>query len=685
MKSAIIQNCRSKHLRRFALREDKLTLNTLLSEARALENSEQQAKGIEERLASTTIADETNYVSPAGKSQQCRNCGLSWPHFESPCPAKGQTCRKCKKANHYAQVCRSSAQMPNQPFRKLGVERQYDNKHKPQKIQQVAPEDISSKSSSSEDEHLYTCQESTTFKMPSTKVKINNAHFKMVIDTGASINIIDQTTFALINKTKPISLQRTHTKLFAYGSTQQLPVLGKFETIIESKKRVTVASIHVVKGNYGSLLSYQTAAELDLIKLNVNKVDQHPSSSDEIAKKFPAIYNGIGKLKNFEVKLHIDETVPPVAQHARRIPFHLRKKVSAALKQLENQGIIEKVEGPTPWISPLVIPKNDGTVRLCVDMRMPNRAIQRERHPSPTVDDLIHAMNGAKVFSKLDLRSGYHQLSLAKESGYITTFATHKGLRRYTRLNFGTNSASELFQNVIHDQIHDIPGVINISDDVIVYGKTQQDHDIALHAVCQRFAEVGLTLNQQKCQFSQNKLTFFGMVFSSEGISADPAKVSAIKNVSPPHSVKDVRSFLGMATYCAKFIPNFSDLSEPLRQLTTKNAHFRWTRQEHSAFDNIKSALTSDTVMAYFDPTKQTELTTDASPWGLSAILSQKTPSNDDRRIVAYVSRCLSVVEKKYSQTEREALAIVWAMESRYMSIYMEGSLHCAPIASLLK
>ena len=191
-------------------------------------------------------------------------------------------------------------------------------------------------------------------------------------------------------------------------------------------------------------------------------------------------------------------------------------------------------------------------------MRMANRAIQREWHPSPTVDDLINELNAAKVFWKLELRFGYHQLSLANESRYITTFATHKGLRRYKRLNFGTNSASELFQQVIHDQIDDIPGAINISDDV-----------------CQRFAHIDLTLNQRKCQFSQTKLTFSGMVFSVEGVSPDLIKVSAIKNVSPTNSVKNVQSFLGMATYCSKFILNFSHLSEPLRKLTVKNATFR--------------------------------------------------------------------------------------------------------------
>ena len=266
--------------------------------------------------------------------------------------------------------------------------------------------------------------------------------------------------------------------------------------------------------------------------------------------------------------------------------------MSAELKKLEEQDVIEKVEGPTPWVSPLVvIPKKNGDVRLCVDMRMPNQAIQRERHPSPTSDDLVDALNGAKVFSKLDLRSGYHQLSLAPESRYITTFATHEGLRRYKRLNFGTNSASEIFQHVISEQIRDISGAINISDDIIVFGKTRQEHDQALHAVLQQFANSGLTISPEKCELHKDSLTFFGLVFSANGVSPDPTKVKAIHDARPPASVGEVRSFLGMVTYCAKFIPNFSDVTKPLRELTKKDARFQWKDEHAQAFRNVKELI----------------------------------------------------------------------------------------------
>ncbi len=200
------------------------------------------------------------------------------------------------------------------------------------------------------------------------------------------------------------------------------------------------------------------------------------------------------------MKLHIDESVKPAVQPHRQIPFHIRKKVEQELEKFEKQGIIEKVSGPTPWVSPIVVtpkPKNPDSVRICVDMRLPNCAIQRERHITPTVDDLIHDLNGAVCFTKLDLNAGYHQLELHPDSRYITTFTTHVRLWRYTRLNFGISSAAEVFQNTIQQVLQGIPNVRNMSDDIIVYGKTREEH-------------------------------FFGYVFSDKGISADPRKIIAI-------------------------------------------------------------------------------------------------------------------------------------------------------------
>ena len=201
----------------------------------------------------------------------------------------------------------------------------------------------------------------------------------------------------------------------------------------------------MVHGNTGSILSYHTARELGLIHITYT-----------IERLFPLLlslytntimFHGIGKIKGHAVKLHIDQSISPVAQPPGRIPFHQRKKVEDELQCLQDLDIIEEVAGPTPWVSPIVVvpkPENPEKIRICVDMTAPNTAIRRECHITPTVDDIIAQLNGSTVFSKLDLNHGYHQIELAPESRYITTFSTHVGLRRYKRLSFGICSAAEI-------------------------------------------------------------------------------------------------------------------------------------------------------------------------------------------------------------------------------------------------
>ena len=163
----------------------------------------------------------------------------------------------------------------------------------------------------------------------------------------------------------------------------------------------------------------------------------------------------------------------------------------------------------------------------------------------------------------------------------------HKGLYCYTQLNFGTNSASEIFQHTISEQLHDM----------VVYGKTEADHDSALKKVFQKFSDVNLTLNKSKCEFNKSSISFFELV--------DPERVKAIRNMSPPKSALEVRSFLGMSTYCSKFIPSFSDISYPLCNLTNNNAKFHSSQEHQRSFNKIKDMLTSETMMAYFNPAKE--------------------------------------------------------------------------------
>ena len=378
-------------------------------------------------------------------------------------------------------------------------------------------------------------------------------------------------------------------------------------------------------------------------------------------------------MKGDKIKLNIDKDHAPKAQPQRRIPFHISADVERALEDLELQDIIERVpeNQPTPWVSPIVaVPKKDGGVRICVDMRVANEAIKRVRHPIPTVDDVSFELNGAQYFSKLDLSQAYHQLELDEDSRYITTFTTHVGLFRYRRLNYGTNAAAEIFQYTLQAQLQGLQGVKNIADDIIIFGKTRQEHDLNLEQCLTRLSNKGLRLNQSKCKFLDTTLSFFGQVLSSQGCKPDPKRVQDLQNAQVPRNVHDVRSLLGMANYSSKYIANFATITSPLRDLTKKNAHFEWTETHQMAFSELTKALSSAQCMAYFDTAKETYVTVDASPVGVSAILSQKTKDKNDEKVVAYASRALTDVEKRYSQTEKEALAIIWGVEHFHLYLY---------------
>ena len=270
----------------------------------------------------------------------------------------------------------------------------------------------------------------------------------------------------------------------------------------------------------------------------------------------------MGKYKGEPIHIHVDQSIMPVALPHRCIPFHIRKQVEEKLKQLECDGIVERAEGPTPWVSPIVVvpkPQKLNKIRICVDMCSLNKAIVREWHIIPTIDDVLSDLNCCKVFSEIDLNQGYNQIPLHSDSRLLTTFSTHIGLYRYKRLNFGLSCAAEIFQKKVSDVIHGIPCVKNITDDIYV-GGIDETHDQHLRQVFRKLHENGLTINLPKCKFRISTMLFFGHVFSEKGMSPDPRKVEALQNVTPPTNASEVRSLLSFAAFCSRFIKDFADL-----------------------------------------------------------------------------------------------------------------------------
>lgn len=233
---------------------------------------------------------------------------------------------------------------------------------------------------------------------------------------------------------------------------------------------------------------------------------------------------------------------------------------------------------------------------------------------------------------------------------------------------FGINCAPELFQKTMEQVLSGCEGCLNFIDDVIVHGTAQEEHDIRLEKVLRRLNEWNVVLNEGKCVYKVSEMKFLGHILSAEGIKADEDKLESIRLFREPKSGEEVRSFLGLVNYVSKFIPNLATLTYPLRQLTAQKQNFAWGSEQQAAFRKLKEYMIRPATLGYFDISDRTQLVADASPVGLGAVLIQINKQGP--RIIAYASKSLSDVEKRYAHIEKEALALVWAVERFHFYLY---------------
>ncbi|KAL1424138.1 hypothetical protein MTO96_003636 [Rhipicephalus appendiculatus] len=481
IKSQIILATSSSRLRKYAMLHS-LNLPDLLKQGRMFEDVERDVYEIEKNDGNAAVLavhkdgqhghhqrdgrrpprKSHERQRPRVSSTECHNCGGKWPHQggRSGCPAWGKTCNACNKVGHFARFCLSTKKMvqavdcdssPNKNSQSVCSK----------KCSSTKGHSASFETGSSSDEYAFVAM---TFPQagssPQAVVTVNNVPVTFIIDTGATVSIMGENDFKSCGLN--VNLQATSIRVFPYKATSPLELLGKVAVTMRYKDKCIEEDIFVIPGNCAPLLSFTAASNLGLVQITYQVHEQLNDKS--IVKAFPKLFRGVGKLKNQHIHLFVDKTVPPVAQPHRRIPFALRNATEKELERLLSEDIIEPAIGPTPWVSPVVIvpkPHQPDEIRICIDMRVVNTAIQRERHLCPTVDDIIVALNGATVFSNLDLKNGYHQLELDAPSRQLTTFSTHVGLFRYKRLNFGISSAAEIFQNTIRQVLNGIPNVLN--------------------------------------------------------------------------------------------------------------------------------------------------------------------------------------------------------------------------------
>lgn len=352
----------------------------------------------------------------------------------------------------------------------------------------------------------------------------------------------------------------------------------------------------------------------------------------------------------------------PVKQLPYRTPFSLRGKMEGMISQMLEQGVIKPSN--SPWASPVVlVAKKDGSSRFCVDYRRLNSVTKMDTFPLPRIDDSLDLLANTAYFTTLDLASGYWQVEMDTESREKTAFCSHSGSYEFNVMPFGLCNAPATFQRLMEAVLVGLARekCIVYLDDILVMGKTFEEHLDNLGQVLSRLRQAGLRLKPRKCHLAKRKVCYLGYVVSSEGVSADPTKVEAVKNFATPTDLRQLRSFLGLASYYRRFIPAFSKVAAPLFSLTRKDATFKWDEWCQQSFDRLKDLLVSAPLLVFPDFTRPFVLETDASGQGLGAVLGQQQDSGLVAPL-AYASRTLQKHEQNYGATELEALGVVWAI-----------------------
>ena len=364
----------------------------------------------------------------------------------------------------------------------------------------------------------------------------------------------------------------------------------------------------------------------------------------------------------------------PVKQPPRRVPLALAHEEKEAIDNLKKQGVIR--ESSSPWASPIVlVRKKNGKIRPCVDYRRVNFLTRKDAYPIPRTQDCLDAMAGSVMFSTLDMTSGYHQIPIKEEDIPKTAFVTKQGLYEFTTMPFGLTNAPATFQRVMEIACRGLQWsrCLIYLDDVLIFGRTPEEHATRLKLVLERIRKAGLKLKPEKCELFQTEVRFLGHVVSAEGVQPDPTNTSKIRDWSVPKSVTEVRQFLGLCSYYRKFVKNFSIVAKPLSDLTCRESSLVWNTQCQEAFDELKAKLLGTEVTAFPLDDAPFILDTDACDTGIGAVLSQVQSGRE--RVVAYASRTLNRAERNYCITDKELLAVRYFVE--YFRQYLLGREFC--------
>ncbi|GJW26728.1 putative reverse transcriptase domain-containing protein, partial [Tanacetum coccineum] len=381
-----------------------------------------------------------------------------------------------------------------------------------------------------------------------------------------------------------------------------------------------------------------------------------------IVRDFPEVFPedlpSLPPARPVEFQIDLIPGAAPVARAPYRLALSEIKELSEQLQELSDKRFIRP--SSSPWgASVLFVKKKDGSFRMCIDYRELNKLTVKNRYPLPRIDDLFDQLQGSSIYSKIDLRSGYHQLRVREQDIPKTAFRTRYGHYEFQVMPFGLTNAPAVFMDLMNRVCKPYLDkfVIVFIDDILIYSKDEREHEEHLKAILELLKKEKLYAKFSKCEFWIPKVQFLGHVIDSRGIHVDPAKIESIKDWASPKTPTEIRQFLGLAGYYRRFIEGFSKIAKSMTKLTQKGIKFDWGEKEENAFQLIKRKLCSAPILALPEGSEDFVVYCDASHKGLGAVLMQR------EKVIAYASRQLKVHEKNYTTHDLELGSVVFALK----------------------
>ncbi|CAH8545954.1 unnamed protein product, partial [Dicrocoelium dendriticum] len=514
------------------------------------------------------------------------------------------------------------------------------------------------------------------WRVPSLEITIEGVIVNAIIDTGAGASITKRFECVPLLQSS-IAMQTVGGHCLKVTGTQRLRVrIGK--TVISHSMFVVEGATETIIGN--DILK-RLGATIDLRKnvlvVDSEAIEMSPGKRDHIGAvtilpECPnrAIRDVLQKYSHLFTDVNDDYGFCSWVEHRiplvpggqckpifRRIPQNTLGEIQKQVAEMEARGIIRRTN--SPYSSPVLLTrKADGSYRFCIDFRELNRVTVKDAFPMPQMEEIFSNLHNAKLISLIDLRSGYWQLPIAEEDRYKTAFSVNGQQYEFLRMPFGLCNAPATFRRLLLMVLENLKNVVVYGDDIVIFSETEEDHGALLAAVLQRLEEAGLKLSRKKSQIAQKSIVCLGHIVGNGQVQPLPEKRESIKNFAAPKSKRQLRSFLGIATYDSRFVPHFAERISPLLKLLRKNESFTWTPEADRAFNELKQYVAdAPACLRLPNPGEKFTVAVDASNVAIGAVLSQ--PAG----VVEYASRVLTSAEQKYSTTEKECLAIVWALE----------------------